>query len=325
MDYAAFIELVGFDIIFLGLLTLLTCYIARELWRKGWPSKTFEAIACGWRDYKNYLQGCLGSSEEQKTTARAAQLIGMLLMASLLGMVINIMADRLLDNDAVRYIPVVWPKYNEKEGKYNLWPCETWHPEDAIKYDALKSSLKLYTDKESSKLRALHKIEDPQNGGCDDWQSDLYQKGEEHVKELFQRAYSLTLSEENKPVAAMLRYEYLAVKILRTLLGISIILLLAALCGLSRKIILRRLGIEEEIHSELTHPSPIKATIALVLLFSLPLLFLGLWSTQSKRYDKKLFHAYFMLAKDKDKEVMWGTPEPSLSPSTSATSETVKK
>jgi hypothetical protein len=31
MDYSALIELVGFDIIFLGLLTLLTCYVAREL------------------------------------------------------------------------------------------------------------------------------------------------------------------------------------------------------------------------------------------------------------------------------------------------------
>lgn len=145
MDYAALIELVGFDIIFLGLLTILTCYVGRELWTAPRSSDCLKAFNGGWEKYKSYLQGCIEETEDcqppgSSTTRppRAAQLIGMLLMASLLGMVINIVGDRLLDNDMfVRNIPFVWPEFREnkqtKTTALRWWPCVTWHPENAIK------------------------------------------------------------------------------------------------------------------------------------------------------------------------------------------------
>jgi hypothetical protein len=343
MDYAALVELIGFDIIFLGLLTLLTCYIARTLWRVSRSSECLVAFRKGWEQYCDYLEGCVqrhkgeegpGKAEQTekdkadetdastKRPARATQLIGMLLMASVLGMVINIVGDRLLDSDVfVRTIPFIWSDVREnketKKEERRWWPCVTWHPEDAIKYDALKAVSNLYNDQKDT-FQANHKITKAE---CDNWdegsegesgkEAAIYQKGESHAKELFQRAYAWTLSSNNTSVQAALRYEYLVIKVLRTLFASSIILLLVAIFGPWRRAaVLRLLG--AKIETPLA--AKIKAWVICVLLFSLPFLFLALWSTQSKRYDKKVFHAYILMAKDNDNDVLKLSPGATPSP-----------
>jgi hypothetical protein len=338
MDYTAVIELVGYDIIFLGLMTLLTCYVGWELWHAPSASKSLTAFGDGWEKYKSYLQGCLEKPEDCATTVnstprppRAAQLIGMLLMASVLGMVINIIGDRMLDSDLiVRNIPFVWPEYNKNGGiGFEYWPSETWHPEDAIKYDALKSVGNLYTNPRKNEFQAWHKTKDPQDAKCKDpgvsdcreWNTKGYEEKEDYAKELFQRAYASVLSSDNKPIQSVLRYEYLAIKVLRTLFASSIILLLIAVFGPWRRSIWRRLRKREEETDQSQRESKIRTVLTPVLLLALPLLFLALWSTQSKRYDKKIFHAYLMLSKDDD--VLKAPPDSTPAPTPTPTASTM--
>lgn len=331
MDYAAVIELIGFDIILLGLLTLLACYIGRQLWsNKG--ATCLYAFRKGWANYTKYLQGCLDSpgpaddcsDKTASRTARASQMIGVLLMAGLFGMVINIIGDRMLDSDLIRFLPVppIWVKADAGQLKLSRWPCEGWQPEDAIKTDALKAVSSLYLEADNAAFKAGHLIpgKSTETKTVCSWSEKSYESQEAHAKEFFQHAYAWALASKNEQVLSALRYEYLVIKVLRTLFAISTFLLLIALCGRWRKTLwdTGRNG----IWGELKNP---RSIIGVLILLLSPFLFLTLWSTQSKRYDKKVFHAYLVLADNKDAVLHYPaqaqpSPAPSSSPSRTSAS-----
>jgi hypothetical protein len=370
MDFMALVEFIGFDIIFLGLLTILVCYVLRALWLSPAPFDLFSAAEQGWTDYRNYLQGCFDPADDcepggaaRSRTSRTAQLVGMLLMAALLGMVVNVMGDRMLDSDLiVRNIPVppVW--YDDDDWhtwsltKYNfLHPARVpsfWMPEDAIKTDALKSVGKLYTSEGIKNVIKNHLTD------------------EDSAKALYQHAYARVMSIDNKPVVNALRYEYLAVKVLRVglveltvLLLVALIKLLKELINFGRTLTGRRraavpayepageawsdeatLATEQaaggatvaasHIERKATTETPAinsngalktgrarlaRVILSLVLLCLMPLLFLKLWSAQSKRYDKKVLHTYLTLLADGKDVVLEPSPKPGLTPTPTAT------
>ena len=245
MDYGALIEFIGFDIIFLGLLTLLASCVTGQLW-KSTPAEAMGAFASGWRCYQKYLGGSLDS--ETKRSKRS--LISMLLMAGLLGMVVNIAADRLLDT------------------RTGLWSSE-----DELKCKAVNAVAENLVAAGRTKVYLGN------------------HKTKERAKELLQHAYVSTLSSDNERLVAMLRYEYVAVKVLRVLFLETTLLFLVALFGPWR----RRLG-----QGNFGKARFWRSAGQLCLLSALPILCLTLWSAQSKRYYKKIVHSYLVLAKDKD-------------------------
>ncbi|HEX5718909.1 MAG TPA: hypothetical protein VF179_22295 [Thermoanaerobaculia bacterium] len=251
MDYGALIEFVGFDIIFLGLLTLLACCVTWQLW-KSTPDETIDAFASGWRDYQEHLR-CLDS--DTKHSKRT--LVGMLLMAALLGMLVNITGDRLLDTEElVTNIPI--PGF--------------WSSEDEIKLEAVKTIAKdLVAAGHSKAYLDNHNNKDA-------------------AQDLLQHAHVFTLSSDSERVVSMLRYEYIVVKVLRVLFLEATLLFFVAVCGPWMRYLLlkprRKLG----------RAGFWRATLQLCLLLALPYLFLMLWSDQSKRYYKKVVYSYLVLA-----------------------------
>lgn len=259
MEYAALIEFIGFDIVFLGLLTLLASCVAWELW-KSTPTEAFGAFASGWRCYQDHLGGNLDS--DTKRSKRS--LISMLLMAGLLGMLVNVAADRLLDT------------------RTSLWSSE-----DEIKRKAVKAIAENLVAAGHAKVYLDN------------------HKSEEGAKELLQHAYASTLSSDSERLVSMLRYEYVAVKVLRVLFMEATLLFFVAIFGPWR----RRLS-----QGNFTKARFWRATAQLCLLLALPILCLTLWSAQSKRYYKKIVHSYLVLAKDKD-VVMSDKPASNPAPS----------
>ncbi|HYY41349.1 MAG TPA: hypothetical protein VE775_01380, partial [Pyrinomonadaceae bacterium] len=176
-----------------------------------------------------------------------------------------------------------------------------------------------------------------------------------------------------KPVVNALRYEYLAVKVLRVglveltvLLLVALIKLLLELINFGRTLTGRRrasaqahapagedwsdeatLATEQaagratvaasQIERKATTETPAinsngalntgrarlaRVILSLVLLCLMPLLFLKLWSAQSKRYDKKVLHTYLTLLADGKDVVLEPALRPELTPTPSATPTT---
>lgn len=331
MDYGALIELIGFDIFLIGLLTILSCYVGLSLWTLDKASDCSRAFETGWNDYKSYLQGCIDPSVEcdglapPARPARISQLIGMLLMAALLGMVINLVGDRLLDTDSfVKNIPVPFvlsEKKNESTtvSEYKL-SLGYWQPEDAIKVEALKSVKNLPLDhevKDIAKKLFLKENKTPEE----------LEKLEDSAKALFQHANAVALSSNNTQILTLLRYELLVVKVLRTLFTISLILLFIALLGLGRRNLQWVIALKGKKPLRLPRfdfKQSVAGLAGLALVIFLPFLFLTLWSHQSKRYDKKVFHAYTALSGGKD-TVVYPLPTPAPLHSDSSMSADIRK
>ena len=78
------LEIIGFDIVLLGVLTLLVLSVGKAMWRSK-PSQFIEA-------FSNGLKRLVTGIKNQRSNAL------LLLPAALLGMVINLLADELLDS-----------------------------------------------------------------------------------------------------------------------------------------------------------------------------------------------------------------------------------
>jgi hypothetical protein len=131
------------------------------------------------------------------------------------------------------------------------------------------------------------------------------------AKELLQHAYVRTLNSNSERLVSMLRYEYVAVKVLRVLFLESALLFFVAVFGPWRRRLLQALlGPRPNFDAARFW----RAAGQLCLLLALPLLFIMLWSAQSKRYYKKIVHSYLVLANEND-VIMSNEPTPNPAPS----------
>jgi hypothetical protein len=302
------VELVGFDILFLGLLMTLTFCVADAVWR-GDPPGRFSFAVCGTRmcslfrcaaeklaprsadaDRPAEKQGMAGGARTAEVTTSRSQRVlefaGIMVAAALSGMLVNLLADKLLDEPrAVGWVPPSCFAWQGDDG----WP-KPWKEEDALKWEALRDVGRLVTVPGVRTTIRNHTAD------------------EKASKAWFQHAYAAVHSAENgASVLTVLRYEFLAVKVLRVLLLVSVLLYLSAIASLIYAMLspAAQSGRERDLW--------LLVVAWTVGIFIVSAILMWLWTAQSKRYYKKLAHAYIALCATKD-GTLSEVPEPAVAP-----------
>jgi hypothetical protein len=296
-------ELIGFDILFLGGITLVAWCIAAELWSD--PRLTAAAcVSCRTRIH-NFLGG---------DGAGTYRYVVLLFGAALIGMIINLTADRLLDQeDIVHHLPMLhWSSSHELKAG--------WKAEDELKVEGATSLGGLTTSPNVGNILKNHAIP-PQapavsvaaafptatpdvvnsannvmGAGRKRHDDNFYR-----IKDFFQHAYAAVEKADNGKLVPGLRYEFLVVKVLRVL-SLLVFVLYTVLV----------IRIASPVPSKKTIERLISLVSATLCAFLLLQLLLWLWSEQSKRYYRRVLHAYVVVAATEDKTLL-EVPAPGLS------------
>jgi hypothetical protein len=288
-------ELIGFDILFLGGITLAAWCIAAELW----SDPRLSAAACV--SCRKRIHEFLGGGE-----ATAYRYVVLLLGAALIGMIINLTADRLLDQDSIVHgLPTLhWPPWHNVN--YG------WKAEDELKVEGAKSLGGLTTSSDVAKILRNHSIppqapaisaeaavpEGPAKGP-DSKSAALSADRKPHdatyyrIKDFMQHAYAAVEKADNGKLVPGLRYEFLVLKVLRVLLLLVLVLYAVMLIRIAAPVTRRK-----------TLARLVSLLSATLCAFLLSQLLLWLWSQQSMRYYRRVIHAYVVVAATEDRALL---------------------
>jgi hypothetical protein len=256
MEFAALAEFIGFDIIFIGILTVIVARVGLQLWQQ--ESNTRPGLCAVALKECGKLFG-----ESTKQTA------GILIIAALAGMTANFAADRLLDSGLLKWARLPEIEWDTK-WEFNCGPPAE---EDWVKVWALCEVLGKEVPTRAE-MKILGKDSPtPEERKVLETITGLFKQ----AKIFFREGLATVLQSGSDALASSLRAEFLAVRVFRVLFLYALLLMLATLVATLRK----------------WPKGQIVRSFATVLaLLCLAYLSLWCWGHQSKRYYKKLGHAY---------------------------------
>lgn|GEM_PF-3616654 len=312
MNIASLLEFIGFDVLFIGILTFVVARIGVRLWNH---ESCRDLCVSTINDCGNLFggsrttDGAPFSSEispppsptpavtptatpsptptpaptpagtATPPAAPTLQIAGILVIAAVIGMTANFMADELLDSGMLRWVPLLEIKADSK------WELKRGPPaeEDAVKLRVLAGLVEKGVLKPSEReafsdefLKRHENNKEPKEAT-----KDL-----DEAKAFFQTALVSVLRQSSSDAAvASLRAEFMVVRVFRVLFLYSLVLVVSTFTA----------GV---IHVmwPLTRPRKqmmSRSVVAVVWLLFLSYLFLWSWAYQSKRYYKKLAYSSF--------------------------------
>jgi hypothetical protein len=295
-DTSQLIELIGFDILFMGLITALTFSLARSL--------VFTPPWNAWNGAKDGARRFLGHVSSKPFVT----LIALVFCAAGVGHVLTVLSDELLDGGTLiskRGFPYI-PPLDDLEPK--RWGGH-WMEEDLLKAQALEDV--------ESRLNGADHIQDvlrqrlakyPEGLDVrsirDLTPEELEEVQLDDVKGFFQHVKATVEARGNERVLADLRRGLTSLKLLSTFFFDALVLLVAFLVGLARWLGSRR-GAGERAPTVRVDRKERLRRFALSLWWGMLLWLcvggtLRLWTEHTVSWHKRLLHAYVVIAADGD-------------------------
>lgn len=299
MEFAALAEFIGFDVIFIGILTMLAASAGERLWNVHGTTP---------------LSLCTGALEDCRNlfAESAKRIASILILAAVAGMIANFAADQILDSGMLKWVllpELGWKTESEKKshkkpemefGAKSAAECETKSETNSemkglrAEEDWIKASVFCKIAKDDPEKVTLKVSPEEFRKGCDalkqkkqlcDCEMEWRKKAINEGQRFFREALATLLDSGSAPLVGSLQAELLVVRVFRVLFVYSLLLMIlsyvAPVSVWWRKPEARRWW-----------PS----AVTFVALAAAAYFFLWCWGYQSKRYYKKLGQAYITVA-----------------------------